>query len=686
MKKGGQTVSLFVEAGKLKNSVHGSADCVDCHKGFKADVMPHAKVMRAVDCQSCHEIAAYEKSVHGRNDGTAGARKPEHVAASCKACHGTHDILSPDDPKSPTNRTHLSGVCGQCHEDVTRHFTRSAHGMALERGIKGAPTCVDCHGEHNVEETASKQSPVYKGHEARVCLKCHLDNPEVRQRVGPSAGFIAGYEASIHGVALASGNEKAATCSDCHGAHDMKKGSNPTASVNKWNIPQTCGRCHTEVAKTYNESIHGKALQWGNKEAPACTDCHGEHQIYAPEDPRSRVAAKNVSVQVCAPCHSSVRLNEKYGLAAERFKTFEDSYHGLASRGGQVQVANCASCHGVHNIKPSSDPTSTISKANLAATCGRCHPRANNNFAKGSVHLILAPNGDKVLYWIRVVYLGLIAGVIGGMLVHNGLDFLKKSRHMMAVRSGRIPQHHYGSAQYVRMTVNERIQHALMFSSFIVLVFTGFMLKYPDAWWVIPIRQLSEKVFAVRSITHRIAGLVMICVSLYHLYYILFIKRGRRFALDMLPKIEDVRNLWAQARYYTGLSRSKPLFHRFGYIEKAEYWALVWGVIVMASTGIILWFDNFFINLMTKLGWDISRAIHYYEACLATLAIVVWHFYFVIFNPEVYPMNTAWWNGKLTEEEMANEHPLELEQIRAEQLKRFDNPTTEKATAQSDDI
>jgi cytochrome b subunit of formate dehydrogenase len=666
MNKGGQTVSLFVDAARWRNSVHGSADCVDCHTGFKADDMPHAKVIRPVNCQSCHEIAAYDKSVHGRGKAAKSA------AASCKACHGAHDILSPSDPKSPTNRIHLSSVCGKCHEGVAQHYSRSAHGAALEQRIKGAPSCVDCHGEHNVEEIASNQSPVNKANEAKICLKCHLDNPEVRQRVGPSAGFIAGYEASVHGVALASGNQQAAACSDCHGAHDMRKGSNPTARVNRWNIPNTCGRCHTEIARTYNESIHGKALQWGDKEAPSCTECHGEHQIFAPKDPRSRVSAKNVSVQVCAPCHSSVRLNEKYGMAAERYKTFEDSYHGLASRGGQVRVANCASCHGVHNIKPSSDPSSTINKANLAATCGQCHPGANKNFAMGSVHVILAPNGDKVLYWIRVIYIGLIVSVVGGMFLHNLLDFLRKSQHLMAVRAGRIPEHHHGAAQFVRMTLNERIQHSLMLSSFIVLVITGFMLKFPDAWWVIPIRQLSEKVFEVRSLTHRIAGVVMTAVSLYHLYYILFLKRGRRFVLDMLPRIQDVRDFWTQAKYYLGLSTTKARFHRFGYAEKAEYWALIWGVIVMAGTGIVLWFDNYFINLLTKLGWDISQTIHYYEACLATLAIVVWHFYFVIFNPEVYPMNTAWLTGKLTEEEMANDHPLELEQIRSEQLKQFD--------------
>jgi cytochrome b subunit of formate dehydrogenase len=141
----------------------------------------------------------------------------------------------------------------------------------------------------------------------------------------------------------------------------------------------------------------------------------------------------------------------------------------------------------------------------------------------------------------------------------------------------------------------------------------------------------------------------------------------------MLPKLQDVADVWAQLKYYCGLSKGRPLFHRFCYIEKAEYWALIWGVIVMGASGTIMWFDNTFINIMTKLGWDIARTIHYYEACLATLAIVAWHFYFVIFNPEVYPMSTAWLTGNLTEEQMASEHPLELEEIRSQELSEVDS-------------
>jgi cytochrome b subunit of formate dehydrogenase len=672
-RKGNRTISLYVDKVQADKSVHASLQCQDCHQGLNPAELPHAKAIKPVDCQSCHDVGAYDKSVHGRAQAAAAAGKGRPLAkgaARCKDCHGSHSVRPPSDPKSSTNHAHISQTCGECHQQEDAHFSRSAHGLALAQNVKGAPACIDCHGEHNVEPPASKDSPVYKSHEAKVCLKCHQDNPDVRARMGPSAGFVAAYETSAHGVALSAGNENAATCSDCHGAHDMKKGAEPTSLVSKWNIPQTCAKCHADIAKTYNESTHGVALQWGNKDAPGCTDCHGEHNIYGPKDPRSTVAAKNVSAQVCARCHESVKLSQKYGIPSERFQTFADSYHGLAGRAGDVQVANCASCHGYHNIKPSSDPASTIHKANLAATCGQCHPGANDNFAKGMVHISTAGSEEAVLYWIRLFYIWMIVLVIGGMVVHNLLDFVKKSRVRLRIREGKLPEEHFGPTQFVRMTLNERVQHATMFTSFIVLVITGFMLKYPDSWWVAPIRDWSERVFEVRSITHRIAGIVMTAISIYHVFYLAFSARGRRLVADMLPKLRDAVDCWRLLAYNLGLSGAKPLFGRFSYIEKAEYWALAWGVVVMAATGFVMWFDNFFMNLLTKLGWDIARTIHFYEACLATLAIVVWHFYFVMFNPNVYPINTAWWTGKLSEAEMADEHPLELEQIRSEQLAR----------------
>jgi cytochrome b subunit of formate dehydrogenase len=358
-----------------------------------------------------------------------------------------------------------------------------------------------------------------------------------------------------------------------------------------------------------------------------------------------------------------VKFSEKYGLASDRFRTFSDSFHGLATTAGDVEVANCASCHGYHNIKPSSDPTSSTHKENLAETCGGCHPGANERFAIGEVHVDITTAEEPVLYWLSTVYIILIVSVVGGMFAHNLIDFIKKSRHKILIRKGLVHEEAPGRGLYVRMSLNERLQHGSLMVSFIILVITGFMLRYPEAWWVEAIRGLSDHVFELRGLIHRVAGVVMVGASLYHVYYVLFTDRGKRLVRDLLPRLRDVTDAFAVFRFNLGMSKTKPKFGRFSYIEKAEYWALIWGTIVMAATGVILWFDNTFLGLLTKLGWDVARYVHFYEAWLATLSIVVWHFYFVLLNPEIYPMNTAWITGTLSEAEMREEHPLELEEI-----------------------
>jgi cytochrome b subunit of formate dehydrogenase len=256
---------------------------------------------------------------------------------------------------------------------------------------------------------------------------------------------------------------------------------------------------------------------------------------------------------------------------------------------------------------------------------------------------------------------------VGGMFFRNFIDFLKKSKRVLKLRQGLIFEEPRGHALYLRMTVSERIQHGSILVSFVVLVVTGFMLRFPETWWVQAIRALSDRVFELRSLIHRIAAVLMVGASVYHLFHVSFTRRGRELIRDLLPRLQDGRDAIAVMKYNLGVSPVKPKFDRFSYIEKSEYWALIWGTAVMAASGCIMWFDNTFIGLLTKLGYDISRTIHYYEAWLATLSILVWHLYYVIFNPDAYPVNLAFWKGTLTEAEMAEEHPLELERLEREQ-------------------
>ncbi|MBK7252593.1 MAG: cytochrome b/b6 domain-containing protein [Ignavibacteria bacterium] len=218
--------------------------------------------------------------------------------------------------------------------------------------------------------------------------------------------------------------------------------------------------------------------------------------------------------------------------------------------------------------------------------------------------------------------------------------------------------------KYLRMSGNERVQHFLLLSSFIVLVITGFALKFPESFWVKGIAAIiGQNTFEARGIVHRVASVVLVIVSVYHLFYLLFTARGRQLLKDFLPKKQDITDFIQSMKYLFGKSETRPLYGRFSYIEKMEYWAVVWGTFIMGVTGVILWFENFFLKYVTNTGMDISAAIHYYEAILASLAIVVWHFYFIFLNPDVYPMNKAWIKGYLTKEEMEKEHPLELTEL-----------------------
>lgn len=661
MEKNGKTVSLFVNDKHLAASPHKKFSCTTCHTGFDPNNLPHKEGITPVQCASCHSKAMPKHTFH-----TSVLAGGKDNSAQCKDCHGKHDVVSPKEKGGRFNPATLVKDCGKCHTEQLEHFSRSSHGAALASNVKNSPTCLDCHQKLYPSASRSADTAQKKLQQERMCISCH-GQKESTQDV--ASEFVHAYEQSVHATALKNGNGKAANCVDCHSSHDMQKGVNAASRVNKANIPNTCAQCHPAVVATYKTSIHGTAFAKGNTASPVCTDCHGEHKVLSTKDPNSPVSKLHVSEQVCAPCHGSVKMSEKFGLPTGRMKTFNDSFHGLAVKSGKKEAANCASCHGFHDILPSADPKSRVNKANLAETCGKCHPGAGQNFGVGAVHITTqADSDDELIYFVSNIYVVLIIATIGGMALHNILDFLRKSKRRLTHRRHGAGEDEVGHGLYVRMTLSERLQHGSLAISFMTLVVTGFMLRYPDAWWVVSIRSLSESIFDIRGIVHRVAAVVMVSASFYHLYYIAFTPRGRQLLMDLLPKIQDIYDAIGVAKYNLGISKEKPLLDRFSYIEKAEYWALIWGTIVMGVTGCILWFDVHFINIIGKKWWDVARVVHYYEAWLATLAIIVWHFYFIIFNPDVYPMNLAWWKGTISEEEMADEHPLELKRLKEKEL------------------
>ena len=229
--------------------------------------------------------------------------------------------------------------------------------------------------------------------------------------------------------------------------------------------------------------------------------------------------------------------------------------------------------------------------------------------------------------------------------------------------------------KYLRMTLNERIQHLNLAINFTILVITGFALSYSTAFWVSPISE-TPLGMTFRGFLHRLCGVATLTLGGYHLLYLAFTRRGRGIAKDMIPGLKDGKDLWETLKNNLYINRPAKVLKmpRFNFREKLEYLGLIWGTIVMTVTGFILWFKTEWLQFFPMWSWDVARAIHFYEAVLATLTIVVWHFYSVVFNPDVYPMSWAWITGDLTEHEMEEEHGLELQKIKARQrgeLKEF---------------
>jgi nitrate/TMAO reductase-like tetraheme cytochrome c subunit len=411
----GKQVSLFVDAKKMKQSVHGGMfGCVDCHKDVKS--LAHETTPQKVTCAECHADVqqAYAHSSHAKATSSG-----KSVAANCQDCHGgAHQILAVADAKSPVNHANIPATCGRCH------------------------------GQKFLMESN-----------------------------GQSAQPFLSYQESVHGRATENGSTKAAVCTDCHGSHEIIPANEAKSPIYKFNVPATCGKCHTQVTQTFDASIHGQAIAHGNTLSPVCTDCHGIHSIKSHKDPNSPVAEQNLSRDTCARCHEGVRLSSEFGVPGNRVSTYMDSYHGLAAEGGSVVAANCSSCHGVHNILPSSDPRSTINKANLDATCGKCHKGATQKFTLTPVHMAdgIHPHdiGSIVTRWVRIIYTILILGIIGAMFAHNFIIW----------RSKTVARRQMQNPMMQRMSTNQRWQHLILLSSFIVLVITGFALKFPDSWF-----------------------------------------------------------------------------------------------------------------------------------------------------------------------------------------------------------
>ncbi|MFC2170005.1 cytochrome c3 family protein [Acidobacteriota bacterium] len=373
------------------------------------------------DCMLCHEDSelktengeslfveskAFLSSIHGE------------AGISCVECHS--DLMEVED--FPHAENLVSVDCSVCHDEAQESFQKSIHSQATAGRDCCTVGCADCHGKHDIKTKDDFDSRVFPLNLPKTCERCHLE----RVKTERGSEFIKQYEKSIHYEGLEkAGLTTSSNCSNCHGAHDIKSVHDPLSRVAKKNVIQTCGECHVGIERDYLEGVHGQDYLEGSLDIPVCTDCHSEHDISSHKDLSSSVYTTNVA-EVCSRCHDDEALALQYGFLTSRLKTFSDSFHGTASRFGEASVANCASCHGFHGIRPSSDPKSTIHPDNLPETCGKCHPGAGVHFAEGKIHVISEKTSNKGAYIVKTAYIVIIAVIVFIFLLFIAVDLLHR--------------------------------------------------------------------------------------------------------------------------------------------------------------------------------------------------------------------------------------------------------------------
>jgi cytochrome b subunit of formate dehydrogenase len=644
-------------AGRGGSVPHRAVRCIDCHSDLKTfdpdSAEDHDTPLAAATCSDCHAEIEQELA------------DSEH-AGECSQCHEAHGIGL----RRETNgeqRSSRAGVCAECHESSVEEWLLGVHETGSDTEPPAA-SCVDCHGSHAIAGARTRGSRVHPLSIPDTCEACHRENGAAAAS-GLTGDKAQDYETSVHGLALRrDGLIVTATCVSCHGFHDIRRSNDPLAPSSRKRLPETCGSCHVGILDGYLEGVHGAAFSRGIDDVPVCNDCHREHAVQDPSVAGTSASAALVA-ETCARCHADDALVNRYDLKATAWASWGRSYHGIASGYGEARSANCASCHGHHEIFPASDTRSSIHESNLEKTCGQCHAGAGAAFVRIPVHSILDRETNFVPWLVRQVYAVFVAALIAAFIVLVVVDLIGRLR----LRAGWGPSEteHVDATQwhdedslvspaetFERMGRHARLQHGVLILAFLLLVITGLPVFLHDSE-VLQSFLSIEGGYRLRSKMHRIGAVVLVGLSVWHLAILAMVPSARRWFALMMISMQDVRDFVADLGFSLGILRRRPALGRYGLVEKLEYGSVLWGNVVMIVTGTVLWRPSWFLTWVPIWTFDVCRIIHGFEATLAFLAIIIWHMYHVHVKPGVFPMNRTWITGRITREELKRDHPRE---------------------------
>ena len=355
---------------------------------------------------------------------------------------------------------------------------------------------------------------------------------------------------------------------------------------------------------------------------------------------------------MCGRCHEDAKA------------TYLDSYHGKAYVLGDTKTAVCSQCHGGHRILPADNPESTVSKQNVVATCGKCHPGANENFADFRSHVDPSdPSSSWQIWFFWIAYVILITVVFSFAAVHTALYIYRGAKEGMYSRERHRDKIGDKRIEFHRFNVFHRWMHFLVITSFTVLVFTGMPLRYKDTPWAQWFMDLFGGVTAA-GIYHRIAAIVTVFYFVCEVTFMLTMvirARGKNIRKpgSIMFSMKDFHDLVGMFAWFFGRG-PKPQFDRYAYWEKFDYISLAAGTVIIGLTGFMMWFPLKTTEVLPGIFLNIALVIHSSEALLAMGVIFIFvHFFSAHLKPESFPIDKVIFTGSLPVEHYREERPLE---------------------------
>ncbi|MFC5300122.1 cytochrome C [Azospira restricta] len=550
------------------------------------------------------------------------------------------------------------------------HVDTRKFGMSIHSEMR----CVACHQEITDSRAQHRKNPQAQ---APNCITCHEQLwadarrdklTQEKERLGLVVQNIADYRKSFHARPDADDPTRAkAFCEDCHGSHEFRVPPQGSERRTAWHkeIPETCGaKCHEDQLESYLESVHGEELvDKGNVKAAVCTDCHSAHRVVNTSTDNFKLA----NVNTCGDCHK------------KQLNSYTDTYHGQVNRLGYTYTARCVDCHRSHDVKAVEDPNSTVHPKNRMKTCMKCHSDkkpgmhdATPGFASFAPHATTDDFEKYPQMFIASKFMvALLIFVFAFFWAHSGLWYYREWKDRQA---GKAPPHIDTKGlvldtgkHFRRFPLGWRIAHLVFALVTMTLVLTGTSALYAESAWA-PVVAKAVGGPKMLGLIHRVAAFLFIGIFMIHFVYVMQkLLRDRTFRWfgpdSLIPNWKDFADCWGMFKWFFGKG-PRPLFDRWAYYEKFDYWAVFWGVNIIGWSGLMLAFPHVTAQFLPGWVFNVGTLVHGEEAFLAAVFLFTVHFFNNHFRPDkLPPPDVVMFTGTQSLEEFRHDHPAHYQRL-----------------------